>query len=473
MRPSGAVGAILLLGGMGPVRLSAQSPRPPRPAAAPRVAFKFPHIETRALANGMRVMVVEDHALPLVSVRAVLAVDSVDDPVGREGLYAVTLGAMREGTTSKSADQLAGDFAELGAPISPTGFTALHSTFSAALALMGDMLIHPSLDSAAVERRKALQSSLVVRVTQTPVAAPRRLFYSMLYGEDDPFVHSLGAAPASIAAITTADVRQFYATRFRPDATTLVVAGDITPADAFAAAESTFGRWATPASAAPSRPVRAARSPATTIYLRDAPGSQAYVYVGAAGPSRGGASSDAIAADAMAAVASARMQQTLRDRRSFMYSGAVGIIWNADQTSTLVGSTVVSAAKVDSALVEWLSLLRGLGGGQSQPPSARELDAARQSRTATLPARVDGPDSLAARASEIARDRLPLDYFDQYSARMSAVTQAQVTAAAAKYFDTDHLTIVVSGPRGLIEPALRAANIAPIVVIDAENRIGS
>lgn len=463
MRRHVALSAMALLGAA-QLRLAAQSlpSRPPRPDAAPRVEFKFPHIETRTLANGMRVMVVEDHALPLVAVRAVLGVDSLDDPIGRQGLYDVTLGVMREGTSSKSADQLAGEFAELGTPITPTGFTTLKSTFATALALMGDMLMHPSLDSAAIERRKAMQSSVALRVAQTPVAAPRRLFYASLYGADDPFVHSLGATPSTIGAITPSDVRQFYAMRLRPETATLVVAGDITPADAFAAVASTFERWTAPANGGPSRAPRAARAPTTTIYLRDAPGSQAYVYVGAAGPSR--TSTDGIAAEAMAVVASARMQQTLRDRRSLMYSGATGVIWNADGTSTLVGSTVVNAAKVDSALVEWLSLLHGLGGGVSASP--QELDAARRSRIGTLPARVDGPDSLAARVAEIARDRLPLDYFNRYDAAMLGVTQTDVTAAAAKYFDASHLTIVVSGPRAVIEPALRAANVAPVVVVD-------
>ena len=96
-----------------------------------------------------------------------------------------------------------------------------------------------------------------------------------------------------------------------------------------------------------------------------------------------------------------------------------------------------------------------------------ELDAARRNRVGTLPARLDGPDSIAARLVEIARDGLPLDYFESYASRMNAVTAGDMTAAAAKYLDTSHLVVVVSGDRAVIEPALRAANIAPITVVDA------
>jgi predicted Zn-dependent peptidase len=100
----------------------------------------------------------------------------------------------------------------------------------------------------------------------------------------------------------------------------------------------------------------------------------------------------------------------------------------------------------------------------------QELDAVRRSRVGALPARIDGPDSLAARVAELVRDRLPLDYFDQYAARMANVAAPDVAAAASKYIDLDHLVIVVTGDRATIEPALRAANIAPVVVVDANGK---
>src|SRR5437867_2649965 len=79
--------------------------RSKRPAAAPLPTFKFPKAETHTLANGVRLIVIEDHALPLVATRIVLGVDSTADPRGKEGLYALTLGALREGTTSMTPDQ--------------------------------------------------------------------------------------------------------------------------------------------------------------------------------------------------------------------------------------------------------------------------------------------------------------------------------------------------------------------------------
>jgi zinc protease len=77
---------------------------------------------------------------------------------------------------------------------------------------------------------------------------------------------------------------------------------------------------------------------------------------------------------------------------------------------------------------------------------------------------------LAARVVEMVRDGLQLDYFDQYATRMASVTATDVAAAVSKYVDLEHLIVVVTGDRATIEPALRAANIAPVVVVDANGK---
>ena len=467
MRRIAVVVTIVCLASIAAVPAYAQTPRPGRPAATAAAAFAFPHVQSHILQNGLRVIVVEDHTLPLVAVRAVFDADSTADPSGREGLYAVTIGAMREGTTSRSGDELAEASAEIGSVVSPVGFTTLAPSFGRALDLLGDMLMHPRFDDAAVERRKTLQSTSAQRAAQAPVAIPRRLFYSALYWPDDPFVRSLSATPATVAPITRADVVQFYRQHIVPEGTAVVIVGDVSDGGALAAATRVFGAWSGARTVPVAPSANAPQRRPTTIYLHDAPGTQAYLYVGAPGPSR--ASNEAAAADLLAAVANARVQQTLRDRRSFMYSGTTGIVWRrAPATSAFVGSTVVSAAKVDSALSEWLSLLRGLSTPGAIAPE--ELDAARRSRVGSLPARIDGPDSLAARLVEIARDGLPLDYFDRYAARAAAVTAADVVAAASAYADVNHLIVVISGDRGVIEPALRAARMGPVVIVDTAGR---
>jgi predicted Zn-dependent peptidase len=206
----------------------------------------------------------------------------------------------------------------------------------------------------------------------------------------------------------------------------------------------------------------------THIYVRDVPGAgeQAYLYVGELGPSR--IDPEAVATEAFAAVASARLQETLREKRSFIYSSTTGITWrraHAEGGGTFVGSTTVSAQKVDSALTEWLRILRELR--TTHPPTEGELDAVRRSRVGALAARIDGPDSIVTRLAEMAREDLPLDYSDRYATQMSSVTLADLTAAAVRHADLDHLVIVVTGNAHVLEPILRAAKLAPVTVVSA------
>lgn len=446
--------------------------RLPRPVAAPAPAFRFPQTRLHTLDNGLRVVVAEDHSVPVVSVRAVLRADSTRDPAGKEGLFAVTLGALREGSTMHTGDWLAAAAAAIGTNVGPTGFTTVSSAFAPALDLTAEMLTRPAFDSAAIERRKAAQVASARRLAQAPATIPRRLFYALMYSPGDPFVRSLLPTDSTIGSIRVADVAAFYARNFAPQGTTVVVAGDVTDSAAVAAVRRAFGSWRArdafgAADAADAGPVApAARRRPTTIYLRDAPGPQAYVYIGDPGPTR--LAPDLAAAEAMGVVAATRFQQTLREKRSFMYSGTTGFAWRRNGDGVFVGSTIVSALKVDSALVEWLAMLRGLR--TNEPVTPTELGAAVRNRVGSLPSRIDGPDSIAARLVEIARDGLPGDYFERYATTMSAVTPADVAGAAARYIDVDHLVIVVSGDRSVIEPALRAARIAPVVLVDGSGR---
>jgi zinc protease len=439
---------------------------PARPAPAAPQQFKFPAVRSHTLPNGLRVYVVEDHSAQVVAARAVFSVDSTLDPPGKEGLYLVTFGSLREGTTTRTPAQLADASARIGTAVAPTAFTTVPTAFEPALALMGDMLMHPSFEQGALDRRKAAVQATFRTVNARPATPARALMYAMLDGRDDPVTRSQYATEAGVATITRDDVLHFYDEHIGPSTMSLVIVGDVTDASALATATRIFGAWKKSASA--TRPV--ANPPAarpTTIYLHDIPGTATYLYAGNMGPRRN--APDAFAAEVLGAITSTRFITTLREKRSFMYSGRIDVVWKpAPRASEFFGATTVAAPKTDSALVEWIGLLRGLHG--SEPVSERELRSAINSRIGPLWTKTDGPDSIATRMAEALRDNLPPDFLGRYSAGVASVTSADVATAAAKYIDVDHLVIVVTGDRKVIEPALRAAKIAPVVVVDANGK---
>lgn len=439
---------------------------PARPAPAAPQEFKFPSVRSHTLPNGLHVYVVEDHSAQVVAVRAVFGVDSTFDPPGKEGLYQVTFGSLREGTITRTPAQLADASARIGTAVAPTAFTTVPSAFEPALGLMGDMLMHPSFEQTAIDRRKASVQASFRTVNARPATPARALMYALLDGRDDPVTRTQYATEGAVTTITRDDVLHFYDAHVGPSTVSLVIVGDVTDASAIASATRVFGTWTKAASATRPAATPVAERP-TTIYLRDIPGPATYLYVGNRGPRRD--APDAFAAELLGAITSNRFFATLREKRSFMYSGRVDVVWKpSPRPSEFFGSTTVAAPKSDSALVEWIGMLRGLRG--SAPVSEPELRSAINARIGSLWTKTDGPDPVAARIAEALRDNLPPDFLGLYAAGVTKVTTGDLAAAATKYIDVDHLVIVVTGDRKVLEPALRAANIAPIVVVDANGK---
>src|SRR5437588_11107729 len=116
VRMSHGLAAALALASAG--RAGAQAmDRGARPALPRPEAPRFPRVAERTLANGLRLLVVEDHSLPVVAVRLTLGVDSLLDPPGKEGLSALTTQMLGEGTATRSRDQLDAAMTSLGTQV--------------------------------------------------------------------------------------------------------------------------------------------------------------------------------------------------------------------------------------------------------------------------------------------------------------------------------------------------------------------
>jgi predicted Zn-dependent peptidase len=452
-------------------RLDAQMlDRSKRPVAPPPAPFTFPKLESRTLPNGIQVTVVENHELPVVAVRAVIEGGPLVDPAGKEGLYGLMTGMLREGTATMTADQLSEAFADLGNSVNPTGFTTITRNLDRSLDLMGDMLMHPAFPQAAIDRQKANTITNLQRAKEQPQFVAQRLFSSILYGEGHPYQRA--ATEQSVGSLTRDDLVKFHDEYARPQNVRLVIVGDVTPAYVMPRLERAFGKWekggTTVAYQVPP-PKPAAK---TTIYLYDRPNSpQSVVTMGQVGPSR--SSDDFYALEVMNTIfgqlSGSRLNQNLREQHAFTYG--VNSFWQwrrAPEVGTFASSSSIVAPKTDSAIVEWLMELRGIRG--ERPVTDKELDFARTNRVAGLPASLESNDQVAGAIVTILQNNLPPDYYQQYVRRISTITGADVASAASKYIDPENTAIVIVGDRKVIEPGLRAANVAPIVIVDESGK---
>lgn len=459
--------ASLSIASLEPISVGAQisldrSKAPAVPAAQPLV---FPRAQSRKLANGIPVIVLEDHTSPVVSVVAIVDVPTRLEPAGKTGITSVLGAMLAEGTTTMTADQLSNAFADLGNRVAPTGFYTITANVDRSIALMADQLMRPSFPEEGLTRVKANQVAALTRAKESPYYLASRAFSNVVYGRGHPYARA--ATEAEVNSLTRADVAGYYEKYYRPPNVTFVVGGDITADQAVAKLSRAFGSWTAGEKAtlaiAPPKGVSS-----ETIYIVDRPSSpQSVFYVGTLGPSRDAADYFAtdLANTTFGGAFTSRINLNLREDKHYTYGANSFFSYRrAPEPSTFVMATAVSAPKTDSSLVQIAKEFADIRG--ARPVTTGELAFARASATKGFPLEFETISERAGAIAGLLRQGLPLDYYNNVVQRYSGVTQAEEQQAAVRYMDPSKMAIVIVGDRKVIEPGIRAANIAPVVVID-------
>jgi zinc protease len=442
-------------------------PTPPPPGALE--PGPFPPFQEATLPNGLRLVLVERHDQPVLSVGLSLAAGTSYDPAGKEGLAEILAGLLTKGAGTRTADQVAeaveGVGGSLNAAAGPDFLTIQADGLSANaplfFELIADAAMRPTFAPQELEllRRQELSSLQAERAD--PDAIADRFFAKGVYGE-----HPYGRrpSPASIAGIARQDLLAFTQARVRPFGSLLVLAGDITLADATRLATQAFGKWSGRPTAAPppkAPPVRA-RSEITLVHR---PGSvQSNILVG--NTTFPGTDTNYFAAQVANRVlggsADSRLFVILREQRGWTY-GAFSRLDRPKGIGTFEASAEVRTEVTDSALRELLGQLRRIG---AEPVPAAEMDGAKSALVGSFPLTVQTANQVASAVARIKLLGLPADYLKTYRSRLAAETPARVQAVARSAIRPAASLIVVVGDAARIYPQLKT--IAPVHVISPE-----
>ena len=458
---------VLTLGGITgrlPAQTRAPDPLPLTPAA-------FPPFREAIMPNGVRLLVVENHRLPVLSLSLSFGAGRVADPAGKEGLAAMVGGLLTKGAGPRKADQISEAIERVGGAISASAGTDF-LTISAGLLskdaalgfeLVGDAAVRPTFDSSEVELlRTQTLSSLDLERSQ-PAAIAARILDGWLFGE-----HPYARHPTftSVRAITRADLTGFQKARLRPTGALLVVAGDITLPQARAMAVKAFRGWTgspTPLPAAGAFPVRSRMD----IVLVHRPGSVQSNIVAANLTYRPGDPRHYAAVVANRVIgdgADSRLFKILREQKGWTY-GAYSALERRRSTGYFTASTEVRTEVTDSALTEMLRQLRRIG---SEPVPADELAGATSAITGSYPLAVQTAEQVAGAVTTVRLYGLGADYLQTYRVRIGAVTSAEVTAAARALIRPDGMAVVVVGDGAAIAEGLK--KIGNVTLVDVDGR---
>lgn len=450
--------------------------RPPLLGAPP--ALRLPPITTRQLPIGLTLVVVEQHELPLVDVILQVRTGGEADPPRHEGAAAVTAAMLTEGTTTRSALEIADQAAYLGVRLGTgSGWeqstVSLHATtaqLDSALALFADVALHPAFAGADLERIRKVRLTALQQQRDRGPAIADRAYAATLFGDGHPYGRPLAGTEASVAAITTTDLRTFYDTYYRPNNATLLVVGDVKADDIERRVLALFGGWARREIPAPANATAAAPA-ATTLILVDKPGAaQSSFRLGGIGAPR--STSDYFALQVLNTVLggsyTSRLNQNLRETRGFTYGAGSGFSMRR-LAGPFTASAEIVSAKSDSALAEFLKELRSI----RDTVPADELARAKRYLQLGLPADFETTGDIARQLLPLLAYGIPLDFYDSAVQRIGAVTQADVQRVARQYVNPDRLTIVIVGDRKSIEPGLRALNPGQVIVKDIQAVLGA
>ena len=441
------------------------------PPATPIAPARFPPFQESVLPNGLRMIVVESHRQPVLSVSLSIPAGSAYDPAGKHGLADFVAGLLTKGAGSRSADEISqaieGVGGSLGATATPDFITVqadvLSSSAPLAFELLSDVVLRPRFDSTEVEllRRQTL-SGLQAELAD-PGAVASRIMLRFLYGEHP---YAFRATPGTVNAITREDLTGFREARFRPSGALLVIAGDVTAAEARRLATKSFGSWPG-AAPAPLEPPAPPKPTATEVVLVHRPGSvQANILVGnATYPATDTTYYAATVANRVLGDGSdSRLFMILREQKGWTY-GAYSQLSRPRGVGMFQASAEVRTEVADSALRELLAQLKRITT-ELVPPS--ELAAAKNSLVGSFPLSVQTANQIAAAVARARLLGLPANYVQTYRNRLNAVTASRLRAAARATIKPDVAMVVVVGDGARLYPALKA--IGPVRILSTEGR---
>jgi zinc protease len=423
-------------------RSHAPAPLLPHPIAIPAAR------ET-VLANGLSIVVVEDHRLPLVSYRLAFRVGGAFDPPGLPGLTDLLAGLLPEGTESKTSRELADEVARMGASLSAgansdytiVAASALSNFNDEVLGLMGEVVLQPSFPENEVELAKQNTKESLRQQRAQPSFLASEMVSRVMFG-DHPYA-VVAPTPESIDRSTRAEFVKFHREKFVPNSAVFIVVGDVKQEEIVKRVESLFSTWERGADLVtnfPAPPVRTKR----TAYLVDRRGSaQSNIVIANSGIVR--TSPDyfpmLLMHTVLGANASSRLFMNLREDKGYTYGAYTNL--DARRTAGSFRATAeVRTPVTGDSLKEFFYELDRI---RKEPVSEKEINDAKSYLTGVFPIRLETQEGLTDQLVQIKMLNLPDDYLQQYRDRVQAVTVAEIQRVAEKYVKPDEAGVIIVG----------------------------
>ncbi|HWL92027.1 MAG TPA: pitrilysin family protein [Phycisphaerae bacterium] len=439
------------------------------PTSDPLKDFPLPAFAEKTLANGLKVVVVPNHEVPMVSM--MLGVRSGAWTEASPGVAVMAMHMLTKGTKTRESKELAQTLefnavslsGSAGMDTAAVSASSLKTQADLAAELLADVVMNPIFPKDEFDVLLNQEKAGLMISSKTPDYLADREFRRRLYGEH-PYARTTTGEIEDLGKITVDGMKAWWGEHLRPENCVLYLAGDIDEAGGFSIAEKHLGAWKVER---PFQPPALAEIPAkqpTHIYIVDRPGSvQSQIRVGHRSITRKDPDFfvSRVLGNILGGGFNSRLNKAIRIEKGLTYGARGG--FSAQQFS---GDFRVSTfTKTPSTAETVQTILTELEKMQAGPPTSGELDDTRSFIVGSFPAERETPEGTVSDLWLIETQNLAKDYLTQLLAGVRNTQSADVLRASGSLIDRDHLVIVVVGEAEKIKADLE--QIAPVTVVNA------
>jgi len=450
------------------------------PEAGPPPAARFPELQRTTLSNGLKVVLAERHAIPVVNFNLLIDAGYAADQFGLPGTAMLAMDILDEGTKRRTALEISEELAMLGARLgtgsnldmSSVYLSALKANLDESLDVFADVILNPSFPEKEFERLQKEQLAGIKQEKASPRTMGLRVFPRILYGENHAYGNPLtgSGTEESVSSLTRDALVHFHRTWFRPNNATLIVVGDTTLDEIEPELEKLFRSWKQ--GDVPEKNIGPVEHQAeSVVYIMDRPGAQqSVIFAGHVAPPK--ANPDEIAIETMNYILggsfTSRINMNIREDKGWSYGARSSLVAARGQRPYIV-STSVQTDKTDETMVEIARELDDIRG--DRPATQEELGKAKNGQTLKLPGAWETMGAVGGSITNIVSFGLPDDYYETYPGKVRSLTVGDISDIARKVVRPDNLVWVVVGDRRKIETDVRELGFGKLHFIDADGAI--
>jgi predicted Zn-dependent peptidase len=422
--------------------------------------LKLPPHERVVLKNGLTLLLMEKHGVPIVSLAAIVKAGTVADPSGEEGLASVTAGLLRKGTAKRSARKFAEDLDFIGGSFTADAaadFTSISGEFltkdlDKGLDLFSDAVLHPAFAQAEVDKMLAQDIDGVKAAKDEAQSVALNYYYGYLFVKH-PYARSDGGDELSLARIKRDAVAKFYEANYTPGNTILAVAGDFNAAQMRAKIEQTLGNWSAKMNALPAMPAPSTVKGKKLLLVDKADSTQTFFVIGNVGIAVN--DPDRVAIRVVNTIFGGRftseLNEALRVESGLTY-GADSFFDSRKQPGAFA---IYSFTKNESTTQAIDLALQVLAKLHKQGVTPEQLTSAKAYIKGQFPPSIETSTQLARRIASNEFYGLGDDEINQLETRIDAVTPAIARQVIEKHFPEENLVFMLIGKASEIGPAVQ------------------